>query len=587
MGVNKIHCDSERFVFFFPFMTLQDSCLPSILTLGHQRLGRYNGSDDIFCLHCFSTLRLMQHFHKFVAQTFIMRHQTIAKLLLFIFVLIQLNATSQVQLTLNTADAKTTINRNIYGHFAEHLGRCIYDGFWVSDTMKIPKKDRIRLDVVEALKRIKIPNLRWPGGCFADEYHWRDGIGPRAQRPKMVNTNWGGVVEDNSFGTHEFMELCELLKTEPYIAGNVGSGTVEEMAKWVEYFNFDGVSPMANLRKQNGRTKPWKVSFWGVGNESWGCGGNMKPEYYADLYRRYATYARDYPGAPLKKIVSGSSDRDYNWTEVCMKNIPLNMMYGLTLHYYTIPTGTWNGSKGSATAFNEQAYFKTMRNCLKMEEYVTKHAAIMDKYDKEKKVALLVDEWGIWTDVEAGTNPGFLYQQNSLRDALIAGTTLNIFNNHSDRVRGANLAQSVNVLQAVILTKGRQMLLTPTYYVFDLFKVHQDAKLIPIKFESPDYVSGAEKIPALNVSASKDSTGAIHISLVNLDPSKSIAIKTSVDGVWNSIEGQILTSSNLTDINTFEKPNSIKSVTFNNSKKEGNNLSVDVPAKSIVVLRLK
>src|SRR5574343_998999 len=377
------------------------------------------------------------------------------------------------------APAKTSpiISKHIYGHFAEHLGRCIYDGFWVADTMKVPKKDRIRLDVVDALKRIKIPNLRWPGGCFADEYHWRDGIGPRAQRPKMVNTNWGGVTEDYSFGAHEFMELCELLQCEPYIAANVGSGTVEEMAKWVEYFNFDGVSPMANLRKQNGHPKPWKVSMWGVGNESWGCGGNMRPEYYADQYRRYATYARDYAGAPLKRIASGASDGDYNWTEVMMRQVPLHMMYGLTLHYYTLPSGSWSGSKGSATSFSEEEYFKTMKNGLRMEDYVTKHSAIMDKYDKDKRVALLVDEWGVWTDVEPGTNPGFLYQQNSLRDALLAGTTLNIFNNHADRVRGANLAQSINVLQSVIITKGRQMVLTPTYHVFDLYKVHQEATL--------------------------------------------------------------------------------------------------------------
>jgi alpha-L-arabinofuranosidase len=251
---------------------------------------------------------------------------------------------------------------------------------------------------VEALKRINIPNLRWPGGCFADEYHWRDGIGPRNQRPKMVNTNWGGVTEDNSFGTHEFLELCEMLKTEPYIAGNVGSGTVEEMAKWVEYLNFDGVSPMTSIRTQNGREKPWKVTFWGVGNESWGCGGNMTAAYYSDNYRRYATYARDYEGAPLKRIAAGANSADYNWTETCMKNIGPNRMWGLTLHHYTLPTGNWN-AKGSATKFDEEQYFSTMQNCLKMEELVTKHSAIMDKYDPTKKVALVVDEWGIWTEV--------------------------------------------------------------------------------------------------------------------------------------------------------------------------------------------
>jgi alpha-N-arabinofuranosidase len=493
-----------------------------------------------------------------------------------------------VEITINVDSSKHTISRHIYGHFAEHLGRCIYDGFWVADSMKVPKKDRIRLDVVEALKKIKVPNLRWPGGCFADEYHWRDGIGPRDQRPKMVNTNWGGVTEDNSFGTHEFMQLCELLKCEPYIAANVGSGTVEEMAKWVEYFNFDGVSPMANLRKQNGHAAPWKVSFWGVGNESWGCGGSMTPDYYSDLYRRYATYARDYAGAPLKKIVCGAGESDYNWTETCMKKIPRGMMWGLTLHYYTIPTGTWRGSKGSATNFDEKQYFQTMKNCLKMEDYVTRHSAIMDKYDKEKRVALIVDEWGIWTDVEPGTNPGFLYQQNSLRDALIAGSTLNILNNHSDRVRMANLAQSINVLQSVILTKGRQMLLTPTYHIFDMYKVHQDAKYLPIQINGADYINEGQKLAAVNASASKDSAGNIHISLVNIDPNNSIPVTLTLAGAnWNTVTGQVLTSSKVTDINTFESPDNIHIVKFDGARKEGSSLVVSMPAKSVVVLELK
>src|SRR4051812_35600162 len=325
-----------------------------------------------------------------------MQFKIISRLVTVSLLLFQLKATSQVQLTLNTAAAKTTIDRNIYGHFSEHLGRCIYDGFWVSDTMNVPKKDRIRLDVVEALKRIQIPNLRWPGGCFADEYHWRDGIGPRAQRPKMVNTNWGGVTEDNSFGTQEFLELCSLLGTEPYIAGNVGSGTVEEMSKWIEYINFDGESPMAALRKQNGHPQPYNVKYWGVGNESWGCGGNMTPEFYADQYKRYASFCKNYPNARLRKIASGANSGDYRWTEVLMQKIPLGMMWGLSLHYYTLPTGNWR-NKGSATQFDEKQYFNTMKNCLHMEELVVKHSAIMDKYDSAKRVALVVDEWGVWT----------------------------------------------------------------------------------------------------------------------------------------------------------------------------------------------
>ncbi|MGX5689715.1 alpha-N-arabinofuranosidase [Arcticibacter tournemirensis] len=496
-------------------------------------------------------------------------------------------AQSSVSLNLNTAGAKETISKHIYGHFSEHLGRCIYDGFWVDENMNIPKQGRIRMDVVNALKKINIPNLRWPGGCFADEYHWRDGIGPREQRPKMVNTNWGGVTEDNSFGTHEFMELCELLNCEPYIAGNVGSGTVEEMAKWVEYFNFDGVSPMANLRKQNGHEKPWKVSFWGVGNESWGCGGNMTAEFYSDLYKRYATYARDYPGSPLKKIASGASDWNTNWTEVMMKNVPASQMWGLSLHYYTIPTGKWS-KKGSATQFDEKEYFSTMKNCLAMDEIVKRHSAIMDKYDPDKKVALVVDEWGVWTDVEPGTNPGFLYQQNTMRDALIAGSTLNIFNNHCERVRVASLAQTINVLQALILTEKEKMLLTPTYHVFDLYKAHMDAKLIPTQFTSPDYVSGNEKIPAINASASVDSKGIIHISLVNLDPSKKITVSSALEGIrWSRVEGQIVTSTKFNDYNSFDNPAKVAPAKFNGASKKGNALRAELPPLSVVMLELK
>ena len=403
----------------------------------------------------------------------------------------------------------------------------------------------------------------------------------------MVNTNWGGVSEDNSFGTHEFLDLCTLLNCEPYIAGNVGSGTVEEMAKWVEYLNSDAKSTMTDLRKQNGRNEPWRVKFWGVGNESWGCGGNMTADFYADQYKRYAVYCRNYTNAPLIKIASGANSSDYNWTETLMKNVGPGRMWGLTLHYYTIPSGSW-GKKGSATAFDEKEYFNTMKNCLVMEDLVTRHSTIMDKYDPAKKTALVVDEWGIWTDVEPGTNPGFLYQQNSLRDAIIAGTTLNIFNNHSDRVRMANLAQTINVLQALILTKGNQILLTPTYHVFDLYKVHMDAKKLNINFKSPDYTNGDSKIPALNISASQDSAGAVHITLVNIDPTKTISLNTVLPGIkFKTVTGQILTSKKLTDINTFENPNNIKIVSFNGAKKMGEELVVDLPAQSVVMLELK
>ncbi|MFA6085341.1 alpha-N-arabinofuranosidase [Mucilaginibacter sp.] len=500
----------------------------------------------------------------------------------------QLSAFAQhdASITISTGSNKI-ISKHIYGQFAEHLGRGVYDGFWVDKNLPVKKQDRIRLDVVAALKKIKIPNLRWPGGCFADEYHWRDGIGPSAQRPRMVNTNWGGVTEDNSFGTHEFLALCKLLDCEPYVAGNVGSGTVEEMSKWIEYLNSNSTSTVVQMRKKNGHPNPYKVTFWGVGNESWGCGGEMTPEYYANEFKRYATYARNYPGAPLKKIASGANSEDYNWTEVCMKNIPNHMMWGLSMHYYTVPTGNW-GKKGSATAFTEQEYFNTMVNCLKMEELVTKHSAIMDKYDPQKKVALAVDEWGIWTDPEPGSKPGFLYQQNSLRDALIAASTLNIFNNHCDRVKMAELAQTVNVLQALILTEKEKMLLTPTYYVFDMYKVHQDAKYLDIALKSPDYEVGGKSIPALNVSASQDAAGKVHISIVNLDMNKAVAINSTLKDVkWSSVTGTVLTSANITDINTFQNPNKLQLHNFTGAKKDGDKLVVNIPAKSVITLELK
>jgi alpha-N-arabinofuranosidase len=518
-----------------------------------------------------------------------------------------------VALVVDAGASKYTINRHIYGHFSEHLGRCIYDGYWVSESMHVPKQDRIRLDIVEALKKIKIPNLRWPGGCFADEYHWRDGIGPRALRPTMVNTNWGNVTEDNSFGTHEFLLLCELLKTEPLIVGNVGSGTVEEMSKWVEYVNYDGVTPMTNLRKQNGHEKPWKVIYWGIGNESWGCGGNMTPEYYVTQYRQYSSFAKNYPGAQLRKIASGANGANYQWTDVLMQGLAggggRGGMWGMDIHYYTRPPrgnfgqgggqgqqraqgqgqqGVQGQSQGSATNFTEATYFATMRNALGMERIIRGHDSVMTKYDPQKRVALIVGEWGIWTDPEPGTNPRFLYQQNSLRDAIIAGSTLNIFNNHCDRVQMAQLAQTINVLQALILTEGPKMILTPTYHVFDMYKVHQDAKMLPVTFTSPDYELNNQKLPALNISASQDSLGITHITLVNIDPNKTITLSTTLNQVkWSTVTGEVLTSAKITDINTFDSPNNIKIVKFDGAKKQGDLLSVVLPSKSVVLLELK
>jgi alpha-N-arabinofuranosidase len=502
------------------------------------------------------------------------------------FVLFFLPASAQNKLTVNADQGKETISKHIYGHFSEHLGHCIYGGYWVGEDSPIPNTRGIRNDVVQALRDIQIPNLRWPGGCFADEYHWMDGIGPRNQRPKMINTHWGGVVEDNSFGTHEFLDLCEQLGCEPYISGNLGSGSVEEMSKWVEYITFDGESPMSNLRKQNGREKPWKVKFWGVGNESWGCGGNMTPDFYSDLYRRYATYCRNYGDNRLYKIACGANEADYNWTETVMKNVG-GRMQGLSLHYYTI-TKNW-GDKGSATQFDEAEYFTTIQKTLFMDELLTKHANIMDRYDPQKRVGLITDEWGAWYNVEPGANPGFLYQQNTLRDAILAGVNLNIFNVHCDRVKMTNIAQTVNVLQAVILTDNEKMLLTPTYWVYYLYKVHQDATLLPVSFTCNKYESNGRKMDAVSVSASKDATGKIHVTLVNIDPNNEQVVDAELRGiVGKSVKGQVLTSAKINDYNTFDQPDIVSVKEFKGAKlAKGSALTITLPAKSVVMIEIE
>ncbi|NLZ45967.1 MAG: alpha-N-arabinofuranosidase, partial [Clostridiales bacterium] len=383
----------------------------------------------------------------------------------------------EIVLKVNPNKKLSKINKQIYGHFSEHLGRCIYEGIFVGEDSDIPNVNGMRCDVVNALKEIKIPVLRWPGGCFAEDYHWKDGIGEKSKRKKMINTHWGGLVEDNSFGTHEFFELCDQIDCEPYIAGNLAGGTVQEMAEWIEYITFDGLSPMTELRKENGREKPWKLKYFGIGNENWGCGGNMRPEYYADLYRHYQTYCRNFGGNQLYKVACGPNADDYNWTEKLLDSVKSWHTNGISLHYYTLPTGNWE-SKGKATEFTDSEYYETLSRTLFMEELIVKHSEIMDKYDPDNKIGLIIDEWGCWYDVEEGTNPGFLYQQNTMRDAIVAAINLNIFNKYSNRVVMANLAQMVNVLQAVILTDGEKMIKTPTYYVFKLFKAHQDAMLV-------------------------------------------------------------------------------------------------------------
>jgi alpha-N-arabinofuranosidase len=487
---------------------------------------------------------------------------------------------------LHVPDAKTVINKNIYGHFAEHLGHCIYDGLYIGDSSQIiPNTEGVRNDIISALKKLKVPVLRWPGGCFADTYHWKDGVGPKKERPTMINKWWGGVTEDNSFGTHDFLNMCERIGADPYLAGNVGSGTVQELSQWVQYVNGEGVSPMSSWRKVNGRDKPWHVKYFGVGNEAWGCGGNMSAEYYSNIYRQYATFMADWNNSDhIFRVASGANADDYHWTEVMMRDVPKGLIEGVSLHYYSVID--WN-AKGSAAEFNRQQYFATMRQALRIEELVTKHEAIMDKYDPQKKLALVVDEWGGWYEVEPGTNPSFLYQQNTMRDAMLAGVTLNIFNNHCDRVRMANLAQLVNVLQSVILTNKQKIILTPTYHVMEMFNVHQDALMIPVSLANLYYTEGKDSLPAISVSASRDKQGIIHISLVNIDPGKTNLVRIQIQGGPLKLgDNRILQSGRIQDHNSFDEPEKILPQTFHGASINNNELNISMPPASVVILTL-
>lgn len=498
-------------------------------------------------------------------------------------------------LYINEKKKKGRIEPEIYGHFSEHLGRCIYEGLYVKDDSGIPNKNGMRTDVVEALKEMQIPVLRWPGGCFADEYHWKDGIGPKETRKRMINTHWGGVVEDNSFGTHEFFELCEQLGCKTYVNGNVGSGTVQEMSEWVEYMTFDGVSPMAQLRKENGHEKPWKVDYFGVGNENWGCGGNMTPEYYANLYRRYQTYVRHYDSAaPIQKICGGPNVDDTNWTKKVLDTCyasPNNpsahgFMDGLSLHYYVHPGG-WD-KKGSATDFDEKTWYLTMEKALYIEELINMHSRIMDEFDPEKKIGLMVDEWGCWFDVEPGTNPGFLYQQSTMRDALVAAVSLNIFNRHCDRVKLACIAQMVNVLQSVVLTEGDKMILTPTYHVFHMYRHHQGAQLLDSELAGTETAgAGESSVPALQESVSMQEDGTVIVTIANMSVEKSYPVDlVFMEKKPESAEARILTNE-MHAKNTFEEPDVVKEEDFDGVTLTERGASFTIPACSVVSLRLR
>ncbi|MCH5239326.1 MAG: alpha-N-arabinofuranosidase [Muribaculaceae bacterium] len=496
--------------------------------------------------------------------------------------------TIDVDITPVVSQEKSVVAPEIYGQFAEHLGRCIYGGIWVDEDSDIPNTNGYRNDVIEAFKALEIPVLRWPGGCFADEYHWKDGIGPKNQRPTMVNSNWGGTVEDNSFGTHEFFNFCELLGIEPYLSVNVGSGTVKEMMEWIEYITAkDG--PQAKLRKENGREEPWKLKYIGIGNESWGCGGNFTPEEYSNVYRRYQTFAHDFDGNKLYKIASGASDYDYNWTDVLMKNAK-NQMKGLSLHYYTV--WNWN-DKGAATDFTPELYYYTLGKALEIDSVINRHAEVMDKHDPNKRVAMILDEWGTWWNVEPGTNPGHLYQQNTMRDAMVAALTLNAFHKYSDRLKMANIAQIANVLQSMVLTQGDKMVVTPTYYVFKMYVPHQGGTFIPLEINTPYTPVKSErkdferKVPMVNATATeKDGTVTLSVVNTSLDDKAKVSVPLESLKVGKIESGEILKGEKISDYNDFDSPEKVKTEIFKDAKIKNGHLEIEMPAASIVTLKL-
>lgn len=494
-------------------------------------------------------------------------------------------------LYVNARRKYSKINKNIYGHFSEHLGRGIYNGIYVGEDSPIANVRGIRTDVVEALRNIKVPVLRWPGGCFAEYYNWRDGIGSKEERKRIVNASWGGVVEDNSFGTHEFLDLCEQIGCSPYIAGNVGSGSVRETSEWVEYMTFDGESPMAELRRKNGREKPWDIEFFGIGNENWACGGNMRPEYYSDVYRQFSTFIRNYGEKKIKKVACGANGNDYEWTDTLMR-IAGKYMDGLSLHYYTMPEYyateeyPWE-KKGPAVGFDKGNYYRTLRRALYIDELIRRHKYVMDRYDPEGHVDIVVDEYGAWHQAEPGTNPSFLFQQNTMRDAIVAAVSLNIFNTHSDRVRMANLAQMVNVLQSVILTEGDKIVLTPTYHVFDLFKGHQDSTLIE-SYVGQDLTGTEEaKVPALQVSASEREDGVIHITIVNLSADEPQSVQCMLAGKEYTVAKVRYISGEMNSHNQFGQPSQVDIRTMTDIKIEGQKFDITLPACSVAEVTLE
>ena len=490
---------------------------------------------------------------------------------------------ADIRLVVNADQAGPVIHRNVYGQFAEHLGAGIYEGMWVGPESRIPNVRGWRKDVVAALKALKVPLVRWPGGCFADEYHWRDGIGPRGQRPVKVNTTWGGVPENNAVGTHEFFDLVDQIGAEAYITGNLGTGSAREMAEWMEYMTADGNSTLAQLRRKNGHDKPFRVNYFAVGNEAWGCGGQMRPEYYADQFRQVAAFLKTPQESNRPVIIaSGGTGEQTNWTETLSKDVP--GVDAISHHEYTLPTGNWK-RKGSAVGFPESEWISTLAHTLYIDEIIKQNTAILDRNDPQKKIGFYFDEWGSWYDPEPGSNPGFLVQRNTLRDALLAALHFNVFHAHADRVQMSNVAQMVNVLQAMIQTSKDQLVLTPTYHAFALYTPFQDATSLPVRIENnPVYKLGAVEMPGLSATAARGKDGKLYIGLVNANASQPAELSIQVGTTTpEAVHGKLLTASTMDAQNELGKPPQVVPRAFEARAADGK-LMLKLPAKSILVV---
>lgn len=505
----------------------------------------------------------------------------------------QPSAVGPVAVTVNVSQPGPKISRDLFGQFAEHLGTGIYGGIWVGRNSPIPNVRGIRSDVVAALRALHVPNVRWPGGCFGDNYHWRNGIGPEAQRPATLNPDWGGVIEPNSFGTEEYFDFLNQIGADAFISENIGSGTVKEAADWFEYMTADKPTTLAKERAANGHPAPYQVKYLGLGNESWGCGGAMSPEHYVEEMKLYARFTRNYnpnqqkPETAMKRIAVGWDSVNSDYTEAVMKAWKDKAwswdIEGLSLHGYTVPN-VWE-KKGPSFNFGEDEYAKAIHNTLKMNDWIAKQSAIMDKYDPDKKVALFVDEWGIWTDPNPGSNPGFLQQQNTMRDAVIAALNLNIFMRHADRVRGANIAQMINVLQAMILTDGPKMVLTPTYYVYRMYVPFQNATLVPVSFDGGTYQYGGVSIPRVDAAAARDTAGRLWLAVTNVDPDRPATVTAAIAGV-HSAQGQVLTAPAVDSYNNFDRPNAVAPAAYR-GRVSGGKLVLDLPPKSVAVVQVQ